>query len=218
MNGQRLVIEVISGENIMNKIRIIVGGILIIASISLIPIFIIAIQGPHSGDSAVTGVDVNPETSHQDVSMSSDNSDVANVEIMSAGKTVSYNVEVANTPREISQGLMFRTALAPDAGMLFVFDRDEDRYFWMENTLIPLDMIYISGDGRVVGVRENAVPRSREPITPPGPSKYVLEVNGDQCRQHGDLCRRYRDHQLNVKTVIVRHYSFARLPSCHKDC
>ena len=80
---------------------------------------------------------------------------------------------------------MYRTALAPDAGMLFVFDRDEDRYFWMENTLIPLDLIYISGDGRVVGVRENTVPGSRERISPPGPCTYVLEVNGGDCSRHG---------------------------------
>ncbi len=117
--------------------------------------------------------------------MSSDNGDGAKVQIMTAGKTVTYNVEVAATPREINQGLMFRTALAPDAGMLFVFDRDENRYFWMENTLIPLDMIYISGDSRVVGVRENAVPRSREPITPPGPCTYVLEVSGGESGRQG---------------------------------
>jgi uncharacterized membrane protein (UPF0127 family) len=107
------------------------------------------------------------------------------VQIASAGKTVTYRVEVADTPGEIRRGLKYRTALAPGTGMLFVFDGDANRYFWMENTLIPLDMIYISSDGQVVGVRENAVPGSTVNIEPPGPCMYVLEVNGGQCRQYG---------------------------------
>lgn len=117
--------------------------------------------------------------------MLSDNSDEAKVQKMTAGKTATYNVEVAVTPREIKQGLMFRATLSPDAGMLFVFDHDTYHLFWMKKTLIPLDLIYISGDGRVVGVRENAVPRSTRLIKPPGPCMYVLEVNGGQCRRHG---------------------------------
>jgi uncharacterized membrane protein (UPF0127 family) len=168
----------------MDKKLIIPGTGVIICFISLITIFLMTAQTSHPGTSAISSVDIHMNKYHRDVAMSSDYGDKAKVQIMTAGKTLTYNVEVAASPREISQGLMFRTALATDAGMLFVFDRDEDHYFWMDNTLIPLDMIYISGDGRVVGVRENAVPRSREPITPPGPSKYVLEVNGDQCRQH----------------------------------
>jgi uncharacterized membrane protein (UPF0127 family) len=55
----------------------------------------------------------------------------------------------------------------------------------MKNTLIPLDMIYISREGRVVGVRENAVPGSTVLIEPPGPCMYVLEVSGGQCSRHG---------------------------------
>lgn len=165
--------------------EIILGASVIIVFISLIMIFIFAAQLSRPGSSAFTGIDVRIETYRRDVAMSSDNNDMAKVQIVSEGKTMTYNVEVANTPGEISKGLMFRTALAPDEGMLFVFDRDDYRHFWMENTLIPLDMIYISSGGRVVGVRENAVPRSREPIRPPGPSTYVLEVCGGESGRHG---------------------------------
>jgi uncharacterized protein len=169
----------------MDKKQIILGAIVIIAFISLITIFIIAAQPSHFVDPAVTGLDVHSETYHRDVAMSSDNGDEAKVEIMSAGKTVTYTIEVADSPGEINRGLMYRPALSSDAGMLFVFNGDADRYFWMENTLIPLDLIYISGAGQVVGVRENAVPRSRKPIRPPGPCTYVLEVCGGQCRRNG---------------------------------
>jgi uncharacterized protein len=169
----------------LDKKLIILGTGVIIGFISLITIFLMAAQTSHPGTSVISSVDVHMDKYHRDVAMSSDYSDKAKVEIMTAGKTVNYNVEVAATPSEINRGLMFRTALAPGTGMLFVFNCDADRYFWMKDTLIPLDIIYITSDGRVVGVRENAMPRSREPITPPGPSKYVLEVNGDQCRQHG---------------------------------
>jgi hypothetical protein len=123
--------------------------------------------------------------SADNIATAPENHDAPTVQIASAGKTVTYRVEVADTPAEITRGLMYRTSLAPDTGMLFVFDCDEDRYFWMENTLIPLDMIYISGDARVVGVRENTVPGSTVPIEPPGPCMYVLEVCGGQCSRQG---------------------------------
>jgi uncharacterized membrane protein (UPF0127 family) len=117
--------------------------------------------------------------------MSSEGRYASTVQIATADKTVTYRIEVADTPGQIRRGLMYRSRLAPAAGMLFVFDRDGDRRFWMRNTLIPLDMIYISSDGRIVGVRENAVPGSTVFIEPPGPGKYVLEVCGGRCSGQG---------------------------------
>jgi uncharacterized protein len=165
----------------MEKQQLAIGAILVIAIISLAMIFPMAAQPSHSGNSAATGL----ATRIEYAKMLADDGNTATVQIMAAGKTLTYNVEVASTPEEISRGLKYRTRLAPDAGMLFVFDSDDNRFFWMKNTLIPLDMVYISSGGRVVGVRENAVPRSMRLIPPPGPCRYVLEVGGGQCRRQG---------------------------------
>src|SRR6266705_5203910 len=78
-----------------------------------------------------------------------------------------FTVEVANTPETWEHGLMERAALAPNAGMLFVFPDVAPRTFWMMNTLIPLDMLFIDTDHRVINIQENAMPcaapRSRTP-------------------------------------------------------
>jgi uncharacterized membrane protein (UPF0127 family) len=113
------------------------------------------------------------------------------------GGTLPVPVEIARTEPERARGLMFRTSLAAGAGMLFVFDETGDHPFWMKNTLIPLDMIFIDDVGRITGVVARAVPGSLEPRSG-GPSRYVLEVNagwaeangiasGDQVRFEGVL-------------------------------
>jgi hypothetical protein len=93
-------------------------------------------------------------------------------------------VEVARTPDELARGLMHRTSLAEGAGMLFVFPETAEHTFWMRNTLIPLDMIFIDEDRLVVGVVENAEPLTLEPRSA-GPSRYVLEVIGGWAARHG---------------------------------
>ena len=102
-----------------------------------------------------------------------------------AGARHAVEVELARTPAEQQQGLMHRQSLPPDAGMLFLFDREQDHAFWMENTLIPLDMIFIDDGGRVVGIVENAAPLTRTPRRVDGPSRFVLEVNGGWSKAHG---------------------------------
>jgi uncharacterized membrane protein (UPF0127 family) len=97
----------------------------------------------------------------------------------------SVRVELARTAAEQRQGLMNRASLPEDAGMLFLFDESEDHSFWMMNTLIPLDMIFIGDDGRVVGIVERAEPLSTQPRGVGAPSRYVLEVNGGWARAHG---------------------------------
>jgi uncharacterized membrane protein (UPF0127 family) len=99
--------------------------------------------------------------------------------------TVSVDLEVASTPSAMERGLMYRTSLPEDSGMLFVFADDADHSFWMKNTLIPLDMLFIARDGRIVGIHPSAVPLSTAPISVGTPSALVLEVNGGWTARHG---------------------------------
>ena len=87
-------------------------------------------------------------------------------------------VELARTDAERARGLMWREKLDPDAGMLFLFEESALHGFWMKNTLISLDMIFIGEDGRIVGVVERAAPGTTTPREVGAPSRYVLEVNG----------------------------------------
>jgi uncharacterized membrane protein (UPF0127 family) len=107
------------------------------------------------------------------------------VVLQTAGRTVRVRVEIVRTPEQRARGLMFRQKLAELHGMLFLFDRQEVQSFWMENTYIPLDMIFIDEKMRVVGVVENAEPLTTVSRKVNAPSRYVLEVNGGFCRRHG---------------------------------
>ena len=93
------------------------------------------------------------------------------------GRIVEFTVELATTPRQHAQGLMFREYLAPDAGMLFIFSQEGQRSFWMKNTLIPLDMLFFNASGAFVSMIENAEPESLTPRRSYGAAKFVLEVN-----------------------------------------
>jgi|GEM_PF-436931 len=99
-----------------------------------------------------------------------------------------FSVEIADEPAEQRRGLMFRRDLAPDHGMLFVFEREARYGFWMKNTLIPLDMIWLDSKKQVVFIQENAVPCPAEACESYQPSKaarYVLELNAGTARQIG---------------------------------
>lgn len=85
-------------------------------------------------------------------------------------------VEVADTPQQRAQGLMYRRALEPDAGMLFIFPSDSRSGFWMRNTYIPLDIAYISADFTILEIRAGT-PLDETVLTPAAPYRYVLEVN-----------------------------------------
>jgi len=98
---------------------------------------------------------------------------------------VRVRVEVVQTPQDRQRGLMYRKQLDPDAGMLFVFERPQHNVFWMRNTYLPLDMIFITPNWSVLGVVENATPQTDSPREVPGESLYVLEVNAGFARQHG---------------------------------
>ena len=96
-----------------------------------------------------------------------------------------FTVEVAVTPDERAKGLMYRTELKPDAGMLFDFRADQPVYMWMKNTYIPLDMIFIQGDGRILRIAENTTPLSERIIASGGPVRAVLEVIGGTAQKLG---------------------------------
>ncbi len=95
----------------------------------------------------------------------------------------SFNVEIAATEEEHERGLMFRESLPDNGGMLFLYNNDEVRYFWMKNTLIALDMIFISAKRRVVSVFHAARPMDGTTISSIYPARYVLEVNAGKAKQ-----------------------------------
>src|SRR6185437_6516835 len=89
-----------------------------------------------------------------------------------------FKVELAVSPEQQEQGLMFRRSLPADAGMLFDFGGTRPAVFWMKNTLIPLDMLFIAADGRIADIHERAVPLTEANIPAKMPVKAVLELNG----------------------------------------
>ena len=96
-----------------------------------------------------------------------------------------FHVEVADDPAEQSQGLMFREKMALSAGMLFVFPAPKHASFWMKNTLIPLDMIFVDATGRVTRVHSGAIPQD-ETVIDGGPGvAFVLEINGGLAARMG---------------------------------
>ena len=95
-----------------------------------------------------------------------------------AGKTHKFTVEVARTPQEQSYGLMNRQSLAPDKGMVFPYSPPQPVGFWMKNTLIPLDIIFISPGGTILRIEENTVPFSLDPVASGDAVEAVLELAG----------------------------------------
>jgi hypothetical protein len=93
--------------------------------------------------------------------------------------------EVASHVDEVEVGLMFRERLAPGEGMLFRFDAPERHGFWMKNTLVPLDLLFVGGDGRVTNVAARAEPMTATHRWSSGPVRQVLEVAGGWCEAHG---------------------------------
>ncbi|WP_051504363.1 DUF192 domain-containing protein [Sphingomonas jaspsi] len=105
--------------------------------------------------------------------------------IVSSGKTHRFTVEVAASPQEQQTGLMYRQEMARDHGMIFPFDEVRIASFWMKNTYIPLDLIFVRKDGSIANIAENAVPMSLEPIYSDGDVAAVLEINGGESAELG---------------------------------
>jgi uncharacterized membrane protein (UPF0127 family) len=110
---------------------------------------------------------------------------ISELTIVSATGPHRFKVEVAETPEQMTQGLMFRRSLAPDAGMLFDYKEPTAATMWMRNTLIPLDMLFVDAQGRIVNIQQRAVPQSLDVISAAAPVRVVIELNGGTAARLG---------------------------------
>jgi uncharacterized protein len=105
--------------------------------------------------------------------------------VVHAGQRHVFRVEVARTDAEQEKGLMFRTAMGVDEGMIFPMTPPREAAFWMKNTVIPLDIIFIGADHRILNIAANAVPYSETPLPAAGKVSGVLELNGGRAAALG---------------------------------
>lgn len=105
--------------------------------------------------------------------------------ITHGGKKLAFRVEVARSGQEQAKGLMFRTAMGADEGMIFPMEPPRGASFWMRNTVIPLDIIFVGVDGRISNIAANAIPYDETPLSSVGEVKAVLELNGGRAAQLG---------------------------------
>jgi len=96
-----------------------------------------------------------------------------------------FTVEVARSPEEQAQGLMFRNSVPPDGGMIFPYEPPVQVSFWMKNTLVPLDMVFIGPDGKIGRIAANTVPMSLDPVPSIDPVSAVLEIAGGRAAELG---------------------------------
>jgi uncharacterized protein len=108
------------------------------------------------------------------------------VRFLQNGKVVQkIDVEVAENDSERAKGLMFRPFMPDTVGMLFVFERSEPQGFWMKNTMISLDIIYVNEQKKIISIQKNATPYSEQTLPSFGNAQYVVEVNGGYCERNG---------------------------------
>jgi uncharacterized protein len=107
------------------------------------------------------------------------------VTIASSHGEVTFQAEIADTVEERNKGLMFRESMGELEGMLFLFAEEKHLSFWMRNTLIPLDMIFVKSDRTILGIVENAVPKTDTSRSVEGASQFVLEINGGRSSEFG---------------------------------
>jgi uncharacterized protein len=132
--------------------------------------------GPSKADTKASG---------GDLTGAANASDLRALIIDSGAEEVEVRVEIADSPDEQARGLMERTALAEDRGMLFVFPEEQVRSFWMKNTLIPLSIAYMDSEGRIVDLQDMKPLDDEEPhYVSAEPARYALEVNKGFFKQH----------------------------------
>jgi len=100
------------------------------------------------------------------------------------GDSIRVSVEIADTPEKRGFGLMYRNDLPELHGMLFIFPREGPLSFWMKNTPLPLDIIFINAGHTIVSITQNTTPFSEKPLPSGSPAQFVLEVNGGFCQRH----------------------------------
>jgi uncharacterized membrane protein (UPF0127 family) len=120
------------------------------------------------------------------------------MEVVTARGSFHFKVEVADTDATRERGLMFRRSLAADRGMLFDFKMAQSVAFWMKNTLIPLDMLFVAPDGHIISIAREAAPLSETPIPSGGDILGVVELRGGRAAEigaePGDVVRERRFH------------------------
>ncbi|HOD53133.1 MAG TPA: DUF192 domain-containing protein [Candidatus Cloacimonadota bacterium] len=99
------------------------------------------------------------------------------------GDSIYFETEIADSPEKTEKGLMYRKEMKDNQGMFFIFDYDKPLSFWMKNTYIPLDIIFIDSNLQIVSISENCMPLSEDMIPSLKPAKYVLEVNAGLTRK-----------------------------------
>lgn len=107
------------------------------------------------------------------------------LELVTDAETFSFETAIADEPAEHARGMMFRTEMDPDAAMLFLFETDSVHRFWMRNTCIPLDILYVRNDGVIIGIAHEAQPLSEILLPSPGPVRAVLELAGGEAERRG---------------------------------
>jgi uncharacterized membrane protein (UPF0127 family) len=140
----------------------------------------LAACSPHAADGAAAAAIKGAPVRHPE-----SNLPVIPLTIHRGDTKLPFKVEVAQTEYEQGKGLMFRTALGPNEGMIFPMDPPRKAAFWMKNTVIPLDIIFISPDGRVSNIAANAEPYSERPLPSAGEVKGVLELPGGRAAELG---------------------------------
>jgi len=94
------------------------------------------------------------------------------------------DIEIVSKTKDVQQGLMYRKSMDENKGMLFLMNKEEPQSFWMKNTHIPLDIIFINSNKEIVMIRPNTIPYSKAPVPSDVAAKYVLEVNSDYCKKY----------------------------------
>jgi len=105
--------------------------------------------------------------------------------VQAGGTTHNFRVEVAESAEAQARGLMFRTEMGADEGMIFPYRAPQQLSYWMRNTVLPLDLIFIGADNKVINVVANAVPYSEQQLLSDGPAIAVLELNGGRAAELG---------------------------------
>ena len=136
-------------------------------------IWTILLLGCHSPSDALSAKSSSVEFEHSDVTFHL------------ADRDLKIQVEVARTGATRRQGLMYRKSLKPHHGMVFLFEKEEPQSFWMKNTYISLDIMFVNRAGTVIGIVHSAEPMTTTPRNVPGASQYVIEMSGGYAKQYG---------------------------------
>ena len=144
-----------------------------------LPLLALAACSPSSGEAGPRSAEAAP-TVHPVSGLK-----VVTLTVTHAGQPHAFRVELAQSEPQQAQGLMFRTAMGADEGMIFPMNPPRGASFWMRNTLIPLDIVFIGTDGRISNIAANAIPGDETPLSSIAAVRGVLELNGGRAAQLG---------------------------------